>query len=141
MRIVHVLAPRTVPLDGFDAAVAFHEELFGEPARLRLELLDGRLRIAQVASMLFTAAEPGLLPPAPPLDAVYVVRGLDEFAVHVASVGAEVLQPVTEIATGRNMVVRHPDGGVIEYVEHAEPNPQDDVVSLAPGNRAAAGTA
>lgn len=135
MKIIHILAPRQVDLDAFDAAVAFHERLFGEPARLRLNLSEGRLRIAQVASMLFTAAEPALRAEQPAIDAVYIVRGLEAFAAHLDSVGVECVQPIVEIATGRNMIVRHPDGSMIEYVEHTMPHPLDDLLALAPASR------
>jgi hypothetical protein len=146
MRIREVLVSRRVELGTFDDAVAFQELLFGEEARLRLDLLDGRLRIAQVAAVLFTAADPSLQAQVPVTDAVYVVTGLAEFARHLERLGAVLEQPVTAIPTGRNMLVRHPDGSLVEYVEHADPDPRDDVLSLSPagawsGGAGAAGVA
>jgi hypothetical protein len=132
VRIRTVLVSRRVELGAFDAAVAFQEQLFGEPARLRLDLLDGRLRIAQVAAVLFTATDPSLQAQVPVTDAVYVVTGLAEFAAHLERLGAVLEQPVTAIPTGSNMLVRHPDGSLVEYVEHARPDPRDDALSLSP---------
>lgn len=141
MRIRAILVSRRVELEAFDAAVAFQEQLVGEPARLRLDLLDGRLRIAQVATVLFTATDPSLAAEVPVTDAVYVVTGLTEFAAHLEGLGAVTEQPVTAIPTGWNMLVRHPDGSLAEYVEHADPNPRDDVLSLSPAGRVGGGSA
>ncbi|WP_353090574.1 VOC family protein [Methylibium sp.] len=125
MKILNILTRQHLGLALFDATVAFYEDLLGQEARLRLTLLDGRLRIAQVASMLLIGAEPVLLDTIADVRAAYLVEDVEAFAEHLPRQGAMIVEPLVEIATGWSMVVRHPDGLLVEYVEHARKNPAD----------------
>lgn len=55
MKILNILTRRYLPLDELDSAVAFHESLIGQKARLRFDYPEYDLRLAQVASILFIA--------------------------------------------------------------------------------------
>ncbi|MFH7095366.1 VOC family protein, partial [Klebsiella pneumoniae] len=41
--------------------------------------------------------------------------------------GATIINPVKAVPTGWNMLVRHPDGMIAEYVEHHDKNPADEI--------------
>ncbi|WP_430423039.1 VOC family protein [Methylibium petroleiphilum] len=125
MKVLNILTRQHLDLAQFDAAVAFYEGLLGQEARLRLTLLDGRLRIAQVASMLLIGADPALLDAIAGIRAAYLVEDIAAFAEQLPRQGATIVEPLTEIATGRSMVVRHPDGLLVEYVEHTRKHPAD----------------
>lgn len=45
---------------------------------------------------------------------------LDEFKTYLEEKGAEMIRGPNTVPTGRNMTVRHPDGSIIEYVEHSK---------------------
>lgn len=122
---------RYLPLDSFEAAVAFHETLIGQKARLRLDYAEYRLKLAQVASILFIAGTEQSLAPFTATHATFLVDDIEGFAAHLPTVGATVLEPPQPVPTGRNMLARHPDGTLVEYVEHRDRHPAD-VLTDAP---------
>ncbi len=125
MRVLNILTRHQLELARFDQAVAFYESLLGQRMRLDLRLLDGRLRIAQVASMLLVGADAALLEAMPPVRSAYLVEDLAAWAEWLPRQGATVVEPPAPIATGHSMLVRHPDGLLVEYVEHANKHPLD----------------
>jgi len=48
----------------------------------------------------------------------YVVDSVAEFEEHLKQHGGEILPSPKPVPTGFNMRVRHPDGCVVEYIEH-----------------------
>lgn len=48
----------------------------------------------------------------------FLVDSIDDFRNWLLGAGAVVLEEPKKVPTGRNMRVRHPDGTIIEYVEH-----------------------
>jgi hypothetical protein len=63
MRILNILVRRCLLLDRFDEAVAFHEMLIGQKARLVFDYPEYGLKLAQVASILFIGGTPESLAP------------------------------------------------------------------------------
>jgi hypothetical protein len=43
---------------------------------------------------------------------------LAEWRRELTALGAEIVEPPKRVPTGSNMRVRHPDGALVEYVEH-----------------------
>lgn len=125
MKVLNILTQHQVDLVQFDAALQFYEGVLGQAPRLDLELLDGRLRIAQVASMLLIGAEAQLLASMPPVRAAWLVDDIEAFAEQLPRQGATLVEGLADIATGRSMLVRHPDGLLVEYVEHRHKHPLD----------------
>jgi predicted enzyme related to lactoylglutathione lyase len=125
MEIRNILVRRCVADDLFEATVAFHEALIGQTARLRFDHPAAGLRLAQVASMLFIGGPPERLVSVSQTAATLLVDDLDAYAAHLPATGAEILREPKVVPTGRNMVVRHPDGAIFEYVQHDSPNPAD----------------
>ena len=125
MKIFNVLVRRCIPADRFDSAVSFYEDLAGEPARLRFDHPTMGLRLAQVASILLIGGQPEKLDAVEATRATFLVDDLDAYCAHLPTIGAEVLRAPQTVPTGRNMLVRHPDGMQVEYVQHDHPNPAD----------------
>lgn len=125
MKILNILVRRCLPLDRIDEAVAFHEALIGQKARLRFNYPEYNLKLAQVASILFIAGTPESLAPFIATHATFLVDDIQSYAHHLPSVGAEVLEAPKAVPTGWNMLVRHPDGMLVEYVEHRDKHPAD----------------
>ena len=125
MKILNILARRCLPLEELDAAVAFYEALIGQKARLRFDYPEYDLRLAQVASILFIAGTDASLERFRAAHLTFLVEDLDAFAAHLPTVGAAVIDPPKSVPTGRNMLVRHPDQTLVEYVEHRDKHPAD----------------
>ena len=127
MKVLNVLVRRYLPLDRFDEAVRFHETLIGQKARLRFDYRERDLALAQVASILFIAGTEESLAPFVATHATFLVDDIHGFAAHLPTVGAEVLEPPKPVPTGWNMLARHPDGMRVEYVEHRDKHPADQL--------------
>ncbi|MDF2640553.1 MAG: glyoxalase [Novosphingobium lindaniclasticum] len=128
MTILNILVRRHVPIAAFDETVRFYEALLGETARLRLDPVPGEHRIAQVSAMLIVGASPDRLAAMSEVQAAYLVDDLDALATALPGMDAAILEPAQDIPTGRFMMVRHPDGMVVEYVEHRDKHPLDRLV-------------
>lgn len=128
MKVLHILVRHHLRWEAFDDAVAFYETLLGQQPRLRVEPLPGRLRIAQIGSMLLVGAAPDLLDAVSAIQAAYLVDDLAAYAETLPRRGATIVEPLSPIATGHYMVVRHPDGLLVEYVEHTHKHPLDRMV-------------
>ena len=51
--------------------------------------------------------------------ATFLVDSIDDFRNWLLNVGAVILEEPKKVPTGRNMRVLHPDGTIVEYVEHS----------------------
>lgn len=125
MHVLNILTRRTLPLDDLDAAVAFHEALIGQPARLRFDYPELQLKLAQVASILFIAGTEQSLRPFTATHMTFMVDDIRAFEAHLPTVGGAIVEPTKDVPTGWNMLVRHPDGTLVEYVQHRDPHPDD----------------
>jgi predicted enzyme related to lactoylglutathione lyase len=133
MKVLNILVRRYLPLDRFDDAIAFHESLIGQKARLRFDYPEYQLKLAQVASILFIGGTEQSLAPFVATHATFMVDDIEAFATHLPTIGAEVLEAPKAVPTGWNMLVRHPDGMRVEYVEHRDKHPADTLpVAEAP---------
>jgi len=54
------------------------------------------------------------------LETVMKVLDISGFSAVLQAQGGQILEPLAAIATGKGMVVRHPDGLIVEYVEHLD---------------------
>jgi hypothetical protein len=67
-----------------------------------------------------------------------MVDDIQGFAAHLPTIGVEVLKPPKPVPTGWNMLVRHPDGMRVEYVEHRDKHPADRLLDAAHPERLSA---
>lgn len=118
MKVLDVLVRKDLLIDQLDAATGFYTRLLDAPVGLDLNLLDGQLRIVGIGRMLLVACHPRIRPSIPAADAAYLVSGIDAFHSTLCAMGCRVVVPLSEVVTGRAMVIEHPDGLVVEYVEH-----------------------
>lgn len=125
MKILNVLVRRCLPLSDFENAISFHEKLIGQKARLRFDYPEQHLKLAQVASILFIGGAEASIAPFIATHMTFMVEGIMEYADSLPGMGAEVLEPPKRVPTGWNMLVRHPDGALVEYVEHDDKHPAD----------------
>jgi len=102
----------------FDETLRFYEDLTGTKAGLRFALPAAGLELAQVQDILIIAGSDSALRPFRSTNATFLVDSLEEYHRFLAAQGAEIIRPPQKVPTGMNMTVRHPDGSVVEYVEH-----------------------
>ena len=107
-------------LNDLNSTLEFYEELLGTPAAMRFEIPQIGLELAQIGDILLIAGSDEALKPFRNTQATFLVDSLDEFRAFLEEKGAEIIRGPDKVPTGRNMTVRHPDGLVIEYVEHSK---------------------
>jgi predicted enzyme related to lactoylglutathione lyase len=111
MPITSVVLRRRV--DDLDAAVAFYERLTGESAN-RFRFAD--LELADIGPFLLFSGPDGIAERFAGVAATLSVPDLDAVLAQASAAGAEVIAPPAATPNGRRAVLRHPDGGVYEYV-------------------------
>ncbi|WP_431032252.1 VOC family protein [Streptomyces sp. P6-2-1] len=102
-------------VDDLDTALPVFRALTGEEPRLRFT--HRGIELAAVGGFLLLAGAPEALAPVRATQATVVVDALGPVLDGAAREGAEILAQPRDVPTGRNLVVRHPGGAVIEYVE------------------------
>ena len=107
-------------INDLNSTLEFYEELLGTPAAMRFEIPQLGLELAQIGDILLIAGSEEALKPFRSTQATLLVNSLDEFKTYLEEKGAEIIRGPDKVPTGRNMTVRHPDGSVIEYVEHSK---------------------
>jgi hypothetical protein len=119
MRILKVMARAYAPQGRFGATIEFYEHLFGEHCELRFSLPALGVEVATVGSMhLFAGVEDKLEPFKLPL-ATFWVDSVANTQEALNRLGAEVLLGPQSGLGGSFMIVKHPDGLVVEYIDRA----------------------
>jgi predicted enzyme related to lactoylglutathione lyase len=118
MRVLRALTRIYVEPGRLDGAVAFYERLFGEPCRLRFAYEAVGLELAEVGAVLLLCGTEEALRGFRPTAMTVMVSSIEESRAALAALGAEIVEPPKRVPTGSNMRVRHPDGTLVEYVEH-----------------------
>lgn len=118
MKVLQTLSRLYIP--DLNSALEFYEELLSTPATMRFEIPQIGLELAQIGDILLIAGSDEALKPFRSTQATFLVDSLEEFRAYLEEKGAEIIRGPDKVPTGRNMTVRHPDGSVIEYVEHSK---------------------
>ena len=127
-KILNVLVRRYIAKSDLDGALQFYAAVFGQAPRLRFRYERYDLEIAQIGPMLFVAGSEENLAPFRSTSATFMVEDLDDWRNELSRLGAVIIEEPKRVPTGRNMRVRHPDGMIAEYVEHANKHPADSVL-------------
>jgi predicted enzyme related to lactoylglutathione lyase len=101
-----------------EESVALYEALLGEKSLARFKYPEAGLELAQVGSLLLIAGSETALEPFRATTATFLVDSLEEYRQTLLAEGATILREPQQVPTGRNMLVHHPDGTRVEYVEH-----------------------
>ncbi len=128
MHIRGVLTRQLVAIDELDVAIAMYETLFRQSVRLRFDYPERSLRIAQVGQVLLIGGSRDSLDPFRDTAMTFLVSDLTAYAAYLPTIGATIVRAIQQVPSGRNMLVRHRDRSLVEYVEHDHPNPADDTL-------------
>lgn len=116
--IIYKVFTRTyVRHEQLEAAVKFYEELSGEQCGLRYESDREGIHAAVVQGVhILAGAEAGLYDH-PEVRATYLVDRVNEFIDPLLRLGCEIVEEPVRAPQGHSMIVRHPDGLSVEYVD------------------------
>ena len=107
-----------VYVDDLDSALSFYENLLGIKVRSRFGYPEMKLELATVGDILIIAGSREALKPFQDTNGTFLVDSVEEFRNYLEQRGGKIIRGIKDVPTGRNMTVQHPDGAVIEYVEH-----------------------
>lgn len=127
MKILNILTCQCIMISRFDETVSFYETLIAQEARLRFDYPEYDLKLAQVGSVLLIGGTDKSLAPFRATQATFLVNDIAAWEKHLPSTDATIINTVKRVPTGWNMLVRHPDGMIAEYVEHQSKNPADEI--------------
>ncbi|MER5715833.1 VOC family protein [Streptomyces sp. NPDC002132] len=103
-----------VCVDDLEAAVPFYERLADAPA-LRFERAG--VHVAAVGCFLLMSGPAAELEVLRKVAATIAVTDVDEAYKTLTDLGANILAGPVSTPAGRNLVARHPDGTLYEYVD------------------------
>jgi catechol 2,3-dioxygenase-like lactoylglutathione lyase family enzyme len=107
-----------------DATLDFYRRLTGGSESLRFDYPEAGLSLAAISSpklsILVIAGSPEARARFEKTPLTIRTDDLDQVRSFLAAEGATVLEEPKAVPTGRNMRTRHPDGLVVEYVEHSK---------------------
>ncbi|MYR46142.1 VOC family protein [Streptomyces sp. SID5910] len=101
-------------VDDLDKAIPFYEGLAGGPA-LRFE--RGGVQVAAVGCFLLMSGPESQLDVLRRVAATIAVTDVEEAHRTLTGLGADVIAGPVHTPAGRNLIARHPDGVVYEYVD------------------------
>lgn len=103
-----------VCVDDLDAAIPFYERLAGGRA-LRFE--RGGVQVAAVGCFLLMSGPEAEIEVLRKVAATIAVADVEEAHAVLTELGADVVAGPVPTPVGRNLIARHPDGAVYEYVD------------------------
>ncbi|BAJ32723.1 hypothetical protein KSE_69650 [Kitasatospora setae KM-6054] len=114
MKVLATLARLYV--DDLDRALPALRDLTGREVGKRFGY--GDVEVAGIGGFLLVAGTEEALAPFRDVQSTVLVDDLDGLRALLDARGGEIVSGPNRVPTGRNAVVRHPGGVVIEYVEH-----------------------
>lgn len=120
MKILKVLVRIFLDQDKLNTTIAFYEELFCSKCKMRFQYPEVGLELAQIESVLLIAGTKNARQPFQKTQSTFLVDCLNDFRDKLISDNAIIIEQPKSVPTGKNMRVQHPDGTIIEYVEHSK---------------------
>lgn len=118
VKVLSILSRLYVDPDEIETSITFYEKLMGEECSLRFSYELAGITLATVGNVLLIAGPGKRLEKFQRVQATLMVDSLDDFRAMLIEQGAEILDDAKPLPMGNNMLVRHPDGNVVEYIEH-----------------------
>ena len=97
--------------------IAFYGKLFGERCKARLPIPPLGLEIASVGSVHLLAGVEEKLKPFRSAQATFWVDSVADAELMLRETGSEILHRPEHGPGGSFMIVKHPDGLVVEYID------------------------
>jgi predicted enzyme related to lactoylglutathione lyase len=100
--------------DDLDHAIGVYEKLTGEQAH-RFD--HAGVSVAAVGCFMLMSGPPAAIEVLSKVTATLAVNDVEEARAALADVGAQILAGPSATPNGRNLLARHPDGSLFEYVD------------------------
>ena len=114
-----------VDAEDFLRTIAFYMDLLSGQQTMRFAYPETGLELAAISSpslsILIIAGPAEKRAPFEATRLTIRVKAIESFMAVLKNTGAEQLEPVQATPVGRKTRFRHPDGLVVEYVEHNAP--------------------
>lgn len=117
MQILKVMARSYVMPFEMDAAIAFYEQLLREKCETRFPIPALGIEIAAIGAMHIVAGAEEKLAPFKQVQAAFFVDSVLEFKKELERLNASILQQPELGPFGMFMIVKHPDGMIVEYAD------------------------
>ncbi|MFJ8308463.1 MULTISPECIES: VOC family protein [unclassified Streptomyces] len=101
----------------------FYEEVLGIERDMWFTYPAKGIALAAVGGFLLIEGSDEAVAPFLDADGTLLVDSAEDHLARLTARGAEILDPLHPVPTGSGFTARHPDGTVIEYVEH-RPTPE-----------------
>jgi len=101
-----------------EKTIKFYENIFKKTCSLRFIYKEMNIELAQISSILLLAGEEKDLEKFKSTKTTFLVDSLDDFHNYFLDNGIPILEKPKKVPTGKNMRIQHPDGSIVEYVEH-----------------------
>ena len=105
-------------VNDMNTAIEFYEKLFNKKCVSRFIYQEVELELAQVDNILLICGSEESLKPFLDTKATFSVDSIIEYKNYLLTHGATIIRDIKKVPTGMNMTIKHPDGTIIEYVEH-----------------------
>lgn len=122
MRVLQVMARSYIAPDDMDAAVKFYEHLLGEECQVRFPIEEIGIEIAAVGDIHLVSGSEARLAHFRDVRAAFFVDSVSEYETELSRLGAAVMQEPRQGPFGLFMIVRHPDGLIVEYADRSVPD-------------------
>lgn len=116
MKIMHVLS--RIFVKDLNTSIPVYELLLNESCKMRFKILQAKVELAQIGNILLYAGEG--IDNERLIDISFVADNLEDWRTYWLEHGGSIVRDLWPVAGGRNMVLRHPDGTVAEYLEFFE---------------------
>ncbi|MBP7901499.1 MAG: VOC family protein [Spirochaetes bacterium] len=103
--------------DNLDETIRFYEGLYNEDCSLKFDYPELGLKLASVGNILIICGSAEKLKPFKETKTAFRVDSIEEYEKYLKQQNCEILSSIKKVPTGFNMIVRHKDGAVFEYVE------------------------
>ncbi|MEV0118693.1 VOC family protein [Streptomyces sp. NPDC050844] len=101
-----------------ESVTAFYEQLLGVERDMWFTYPELRLGLAAVGGFLLIEGTEESTAPFLSTAGTLLVDSAQKYLDRLTAAGAEITDPLKPVPTGAGFSARHPDGTVIEYVEH-----------------------
>ncbi|MFC0599213.1 VOC family protein [Streptomyces palmae] len=108
-----------VCVDDLDKAIEVYERLTGAEA---MRFQRGSVAVAAVGCFFLMSGPEAELSILRKVTATIAVQDVDQAHADLTAVGAQIIAGPLPTPIGRNLVARHPDGSVFEYVDRRPAN-------------------
>lgn len=102
-----------------DSAITFYEKLTNHTVDMRFEMPLNNLELASIDDFLLISGKEEDLNPFKQTKVTFLVDSIAEFKSFLENNGSTIIREPSQVPTGKNMTIKHPDGLVAEYVEHS----------------------